>query len=202
MLMRFSGSMPPAAIMTFGLFFLMQILVATGNTGLDETEIIIGPGWISVPEEQTVQRKKRKVERPEELDTPPPLDPSPPIIVERGPTGPAIPTAPAEPDPGPRGGFGVEQNGDIIPLVRVEPRYPRREAERGIEGETVVEFTITETGMTADCIVVSQEPAFSGFGTAACRAVEKWKYRPRIVGGEALPVVGVQTLLTFRLAEE
>lgn len=202
MLMRFGGSAPPAAIVTFGLFFLMQVLVATGNTKLDKTEVIILPDWGGVPEEQTVQRKKREAEKPEELDTPPSLDPQPPVVVGRGPGGFAIPTEPANPDLGPRTGLGAARDGAYLPLVRVEPRYPRREAERGIEGETVVEFTITETGMTADCIVVSQEPAFSSFGTAACRAIAKWRYRPRIVDGEALPVVGVQTLLTFKLADE
>ena len=85
-------------------------------------------------------------------------------------------------------------------LARTPPEAPPRQDDP--PENCLGEFTVTETGMTADCIVVSEESAFSGFGTAACRAIAKWRYRPRIVSGEALPVVGVQTLLTFRLAEE
>lgn len=202
MLMGFSGSAPPAAIVTFGLFFLMQILVATGNTQLDDTEIIIFRDMIGIPEESTVQDKRPEAERPEELEPPPQLDPRPRPDPERDKAGPVIPKEPARPDVDPRGGFGVQQDGEFVPVARFEPRYPRRPAERGIEGETVVEFTVTAIGTTEGCTVVFEEPGGFGFGRAACAAVEKWKYRPRVVDGEALPVVGVQTLLTFRLADE
>ena len=43
---------------------------------------------------------------------------------------------------------------DVIPLVRINPEYPRRAQERGIEGWVQFEFTITPSGTVADVKVI------------------------------------------------
>ena len=86
---------------------------------------------------------------------------------------------------------------DLIPLVRIEPRYPTRAARRGIEGWVKLAFTITEEGAVQDIRVVEAEPG-DVFDRAAIRAVRKWQFRPRIVDGHPTARSAVQ-VLKFRL---
>ncbi len=90
---------------------------------------------------------------------------------------------------------------DIIPLVRINPEYPARALSRGVEGYVIVQFTITATGMVRDVIVVDAKPK-GMFDTAAVRAVERWRYNPKVEEGVAVEGVGVQTMLNFQLEGE
>lgn len=87
---------------------------------------------------------------------------------------------------------------DIIPLVRINPEYPSRAMNRGTEGYVIVQFSITATGMVRDVIVVESRPE-GVFDQAAVRAVERWRYNPKVEEGVAVERVGVQTKLTFKL---
>lgn len=89
---------------------------------------------------------------------------------------------------------------DIIPLVRINPEYPPRALSRGTEGFVIVQFTITATGAVRDVIVVDSKPE-GVFDQAAVRAVERWRYNPRVEEGVAVERVGVQTMVTFKLEE-
>ena len=76
--------------------------------------------------------------------------------------------------------------------------YPRRALQRGIEGFVIVEFTVTKQGTVRDPIVVEANP--SGiFEQAAMDAAMKFKYKPRVVNGEATEVSGVQNRITFQI---
>ena len=87
---------------------------------------------------------------------------------------------------------------DVIPLVRIEPDYPQRAAQRGLEGYVVVRFTITPAGTIKDPSVVESEPK-GVFDAAALKAVMRWKYNPKIEEGTAVERRGVQVRLTFQL---
>ena len=39
------------------------------------------------------------------------------------------------------------------------------------------------------------------FNRSALRTIVKWKYKPRIVGGKAVPRSGVQHLITYELED-
>lgn len=93
---------------------------------------------------------------------------------------------------------GIGQDGEYLPIVRVEPVYPTRAASRGIEGYVIVEFTVTANGSVRDPVIVEAEPA-NIFNRAAENAVLKWKFKPRVVDGTPVEVPGVQTQLTFKL---
>jgi len=69
-------------------------------------------------------------------------------------------------------------------LARTPPQYPYQAARRGIEGWVRVSFRVTETGTVEDVVVLESEPA-GVFDRAAVRAVYKWKFKPRIINGEA-----------------
>jgi TonB family protein len=101
-----------------------------------------------------------------------------------------------------RGGSALAQgnpqsNTDVIPLVRIAPDYPPETAQQGLEGQVVLEFTITVEGTTKDITVVeSSAPIFE---QPAIAAVGKWRYSPRIVNGAGVESPGIHTVIRFAL---
>lgn len=87
---------------------------------------------------------------------------------------------------------------DVIPLVRIPPRYPGRAAQRRIEGSVTIEFTITKTGTVTDAVVIAAKPS-SVFNNAALQAIRKWKFKAKIVEGKAYEQRARQTL-QFKLS--
>lgn len=74
---------------------------------------------------------------------------------------------------------------ELMPLVRVPPRYPGRAARLQIEGSVTVEFTITADGSVADPTVIKSEPP-KVFDKAALQAIVQWKFKPRVEDGQAV----------------
>jgi protein TonB len=75
------------------------------------------------------------------------------------------------------GGRTISTN--VIPLVRIDPLYPRGARMRKKEGYVKLEFTITEFGTVKDIEVVEAQPP-GIFDDAATRALSKWKFRPKL----------------------
>ncbi len=67
---RFSVSALLAITITFGLFFLMQLLIESGNKKLDDSDASRFIDMVRVDREEDVQRIER-VERPPEQIQPP-----------------------------------------------------------------------------------------------------------------------------------
>lgn len=89
---------------------------------------------------------------------------------------------------------------DIMPLVRINPVYPRRAQERGVEGWVQFEFTITPAGTVTDVKVIDSEPK-GMFDDAATKAILRWKYNPKVEEGRAVERRGVRVVLRFDLEE-
>lgn len=179
----------PAALLAvaivFGLLLLMQFLI---SADLDEPEEDSGPQIADIWQEANEiedQVKERKIEEIDEPEEPPPDIPQQDIEIEANVDALDMSTASvsASVDISLGGGFS---DGDIIPLVAIQPQYPRRAAERGLEGYVVVSFTITAQGTTRDIKV--EESTSSLFERSAMRAAERLKYKPRIVDGVAVEV--------------
>lgn len=88
---------------------------------------------------------------------------------------------------------------ELIPLVRVPPRYPLRAARFQIEGFVTVEFTITKDGSVREPAVVESSPP-DIFDTAALRAIVQWKFKPRTKDGRAVASRALQRI-DFALRE-
>jgi protein TonB len=69
----------------------------------------------------------------------------------------------------------------------VEPRYPRSRSARNSRGWVEVQFRVDAEGNTADVRVVAAEPP-GLFDDAATAAVERWRFKPKVVDGEAVAV--------------
>ena len=73
-------------------------------------------------------------------------------------------------------GIGV---GDILtPLQRVEPAYPYRAQQAGIEGFVTVRFAVDSDGRVQNVEVIEAKPKRQ-FERSAIQAVSKWRYQPR-----------------------
>ncbi len=96
-------------------------------------------------------------------------------------------------------GTGMSISTNVIPLVRIPPRYPMRAANRRIEGWVKIEFTITKEGTVKDAIVVDAQPS-KIFNSAALRAIKRWKFKAKILDGVAFEQRAIQ-VLQFKLSK-
>ena len=92
-------------------------------------------------------------------------------------------------------------DGEYLPIVKVAPIYPRRAQTRGLEGFCIVTYTVTKTGSIRDPYIANpeQDCPQSIFRSASLKAAEKFKYKPRVVDGEAIEVAGVANKFTYEL---
>lgn len=200
MIGRYATAIGLGALVTFGLLFLMQLLIATGRAAItDDTNVRI-VDFVRVEQETAVENKRDKPEKPPEPEQPPPDMPPPSLDnIDPGSSAVAI-AAPSMSSNISIGGIGIAaSDGEYLPIVKVAPIYPRRAQSRGIEGYVIVEFTVTRTGTVRDPIVV--ESTSSLFERAAMNAALKFKYKPRVVDGEAVEVPGVRNKITFQLED-
>jgi protein TonB len=101
------------------------------------------------------------------------------------------------------GNFGTVDKtaeGEAIPIVRIQPVYPRDAQMKGQSGWVTVEFTITPDGSVRDPRVLDAEPA-RVFNREALRAILKWKFKPRVVDGVAVDRLATQTI-EFNLGQD
>jgi len=83
--------------------------------------------------------------------------------------------------------------GDVIPIVRIEPQYPREALIEGISGWVEIEFTIEPDGSVSDPKIISSNPRRM-FDQNAIRAIYKWKFKPRIEDGKPVARRATQRL--------
>lgn len=195
---RFGSSAFGALVVTFGLFFVMQMLIQSGTDKPLDEDKSRNIELVKVERNEEIQRKER-VERPPEQVKPPELEM--PDVNTSAPTQTVfnfdLPTGAQTVQ-----GTGITTgDGEYLPIVKVNPIYPRRAAEQGIEGYVIVEYTVTTLGTTRDVVVVEADPR-GYFEREAIKAAEKYKYKPRVINGEAVEVPGVRTKINFELAGE
>ena len=190
-----------AALITIILFYFMQALIATGGE-LDQRVNVVRIVDATMPEiEMEVIREVERPEEIQEIDTPPPEVPDRNIDMDGG-ADLNISRDVVDVDIGlDIGGasLGVS-DGEMLPLVNIQPTYPTRAAQRGIEGWAQVSFTVTETGGVRDVSVVDAEPP-GMFDQASIRAAERFRFQPRVVNGQPVEVPNVQYVFRFQLEE-
>jgi periplasmic protein TonB len=199
MFARYAISISFAALITFGLFFGMQWLIATGDIELADTSDRIRVEMAQVRDIQDVRQVERKPEAPAEVEAAPEvsIDMSSSVDNVSGIgveiSGTAMTAAPLAAG---TGGFSAT-DGEFLPIVRVNPQYPSRAAENGVEGFVLVSFTVSAEGTTTNVTVV--ESSHKMFERAAVKAAQRYKYKPRVVDGEPVPVLGVRVRIEFQL---
>lgn len=197
MIARYGVAAGVGAAITFGLLFVMQLLIASGRGDFSDGANARMIDFVRVQREEIVERKEQKPEKPPE----PERQPERPDTTNNNNFDASLAVSVSAPQIG-SGleigglGFGVS-DGEYLPIVKVAPVYPSRAAQRGLEGHVIVEFTVTRTGSTKDITVV--ESTSSLFERAAVEAAAKFKYKPRVIDGEPVEVPGVRNKITFVL---
>lgn len=197
MIARYGLAVGIGVVVTFGLLFLMQLLIASGTGELSEARQARMIDFVRVEREEVVERRQEKPEKPPEPERQPEL----PSTNQNSNFDNSLAVSVTTPDFSSNmevGGLGIGvSDGEYLPIVKVAPVYPQRAAQRGLEGYVIVEFTVTRTGTTRDISVV--ESSNSVFDRAAVDAAAKFKYRPRVIDGEPVEVPGVRNRITFVL---
>jgi len=195
---RLVSGIPGAVIVTTVLFLLLATVIQ------QQQEVQLSEDR-SVEINVTRQLEDNTQQRPEDfqrpvLDQPPPppptvSDPSfrPSMAVEMG----ALPDfSGADIDIG----TGFNPDRDAQPLVRIPPQYPTQCLRAASNLETVVvEFDVTPEGSVVSPRVIDSTNAC--FNRAALRAVERWRYQPRVIDNVAQPRFGVRTAIDFGMEE-
>ena len=196
-----------AVFITVALFFLMVALISLGDTGI-KTDNARKLADVIMPD-RDIDTLYDDFEKPEEPDQQPEDIAQPEL--DLAPID-GVDVAIPKPKTNFAAGGGFFRDGEYIPLFKVTPIYPRRAQERGIQGYSIVAFTITETGTVEDVVPLEgfcgdpTDPATeyrkcSIFNSAASRAALKLKYKPKIVDGNAVKVYDVPHKFTFILED-
>ena len=188
-----------AVPIALGLFFLMNSLI---DRQFEQDEIkaqkvaeIVVPG-----KEIETNRKEELPEKVEDPDEPPPdmepLDFDTDLDMSTANMAPTVAVNVSINASGLSSG-----DGEYLPIVKVAPIYPRRAQTRGITGYCIVTYTVTTTGAIRDPYVENESDCSPKgiFERASLKAAAKFKYKPRVVDGQAIEVAGVQNKFTYEL---
>lgn len=196
MIARYASSITTATAVTFGLFYLMQILIVMQPGIIAEPRyrhplVMIRPDRERPVEPQVLPLLKKFIE--------PPMPPTRPLEKLTGTTvghpklrSQSAPTTKFD---------GIEfsmSDGPLVTVMRVEPHYPPALAQKGIEGYVIVRFDVMRDGSIQNIAVV--ESSHRGFERNALKAVKRFRYKPRVVDGVSQATTGVRYLFRFEMS--
>ena len=188
-----------AAVVTIALFYLMPLLIEMADKDLDD-EPAAKIADITMPDREIeVNVDQAKPDKPDDPEEPPPDMDQPEISdVDINPNAVNMtPQMGSNIDIGLGNGIG-KGDGEYLPIVKVAPMYPRRANSRGVEGYCTIEYTVTKSGSIKDAHAVDCQPK-GYFERASIKAAMKFKYKARVIDGEAIDVLGVQNRFTYEL---
>lgn len=198
-----------AALVAFGLFWLMHLLIMGRDLGAkkDTTSAVID--FVRLKRDSELETRTRsKPEKP-----PPPKQPPPPQMKVQAQAKPDMSPTPFNvpkmnlptsitggPFLGTFAAGDIQGDAELIPLVRIAPQYPRQALRDGIAGEVTLEITVGPDGTVKSARVMSAKPR-GYFESAAVAAAYKGRFRPKVVDGQPQETSGVYTV-KFKMGEE
>lgn len=214
MIARLGISGAVGIVVTLVLFYLMQALIQGADSALTEDKIGNLVDFVRVKHDQEAQTRPRKPPKPPPPEEEPPEPPKEFEVVVDDTTFTMVDIGVGININIGGGGFGMD--GEYLPIVKVQPQYPRRALTRGMTGWVIVEFTVTKQGTVRDPIVVEncgwvQSSRNTGecfdspnrvFDSAAAKAALKFKYKPKVIDGDPVDTAGVRNKITFELLED
>ncbi len=205
---------PCALLITVFLFAFMAWMVDKGHQGVPKPSAAMSFNMLMVENSEHVARRKRALPPPPEKPQQAPQPPKNTVTPDVSPVVPAstmpnikmdvavagvgvnVPALPAQPTQQLTQG---SLDTAVMPLHRVEPRYPQRALQRRIQGYVVLQFNIDKNGNPVDIQVVDAKPQHV-FEREAIRGLKRWKYRPKKVDGKTVAQIGQRTRIEFKIA--
>jgi periplasmic protein TonB len=198
-----------SVLISTGLFWLMYSFIGVANHSEQLIEALPAIDFVRLRRDtQTESLERRK-------PPPPPPEPPPPmqrmkIATEAAPQNNVAQSPMAIPNLGLStsvggGPFIGEMgraaapdmsglfDGDIIPLQRIAPQYPRDAARAGITGWVRLEVLVNADGSVRSAKVVEAQPK-GLFDASAVTAVLRWKFKPKVVDGTPVAQRGSQRI--------
>lgn len=194
-LQRLGFSLLFALISTGSLLILMERLV--------HTDFVLPPEKVTQRIDTAIVQDQKTITTQPEMKRPP--QPTPEPLIEFPKTAIEFPhenlaqnTAPPPiTTPVTHSNSGSLDSG-AIPIVKVAPTYPARAMSRGVEGYVDLTFDIAATGQPINIQVIAAEPV-GYFENAAQNSLKRWKYRPKLVDGQAVAQYLQSTRIRFEL---
>ena len=188
-----------AVPIALGLFYLMQSLI---DTQFEQEDVKTRKIADIVVPDKVIETNRKEVlpEKVEDPDEPPPdmepLDFDMDVDMNSANMAPTVAMNVSINASGLSSG-----DGEYLPIVKVAPIYPRRAQTRGISGTCIVTYTVTTTGAIRDPYIENETDCSPKgiFERASIKAALKFKYKPRVVDGEAIEVAGVRNKFTYEL---
>jgi len=192
-----------AFMAALGLFSVMYSVIRASGHGVDKLETLPTIDFVRLRRDSQVESMQRRKPPP-----PPPTPPPPPSKmrvdtgrVAAGGGGFAMPNVDLNANVGGGtflgqmggGGVGGLFDGDIIPLQRIPPQYPRDAARNGITGWVQLEVLVNADGTVRSARVLEAKPK-GLFEAAAVAAVLRWKFKPKVVNGQPVQQRGAQRI--------
>ena len=180
-----------AAAVALALAWFMYFLTHSSEMRLADAKRVQMLDFVRLSRDETIERKERKPERPE-VNEVPDAPPAADSTTNDGRTLAVSAPAPVSADIDVGIGMGLGSgDGEYLPIVKVAPIYPRRAAQRGITGTCLVTYTVTTAGTVKDVRVVEGACENEIFARPSIDAAYRFKYKPRVINGEAVEVTGV-----------
>ncbi|MCP4326792.1 MAG: energy transducer TonB [Psychromonas sp.] len=202
---RFVSALPLSLVISIALFLLMAYMVDNGQTAKQNSAEAVHFSMFMVEKQQATQRRVRTV----------PVQPKAPAMKPQATSQITTKKITASLQAPQMNDIGLNnivadinvagldfshfsENQQAMPLYRVEPRYPQKAFKQGAEGFVILSFTIDKTGRPVDIQVKSAKPRRM-FEKSAIKALKKWKYQAKLVGGIAVAQAGQTVKLVFEI---
>lgn len=192
---------------TLAMFWLMNGVITGGGHGAGVIDVMPSIDFVRLRRDSEVQPMERRRPPP----PPPPEQPPPPTkmtvasesVQSASPTPFSMPnlglstSVSGGPFIGEMGGSAPDMSGlfdgDIIPLQRMAPQYPRDASRAGITGWVQLEVLVNADGSVRSAKVLDAKPK-GLFEAPAVAAVLKWKFKPKVVNGTPVAQRGSQKI--------
>ncbi len=194
----------PGALGALLLTWFMHELITSTQQRLDESGRMHLVDFVRLKRDESSEQKERRLERPKPAEAPPA-----PQAPDTDSSSDAVLTVSSAALPDgfgagfSLGGLGLSgSDGEYLPIVKVAPIYPKRAAMKGLEGTCVVMYTVTTNGSTRDVTVIEDMCDDPVFYRSSVEAAKKFKYKPRIIDGEAIEVHRVTNRFIYELSDQ
>lgn len=194
MLAKYSSSLAAAVLFGLAVFVGMQVLIATDGMfeEPDKNRTYLDFVRVDASRDDINTKDRRLPDPPPPPETPPDApDLSNQMMNMNTNLSMDMPKIGVPVNKGSGAFLGTLQAGDgmsgfdtdVIPIVRVPPAYPQRAKQAKLEGSVTMAVTIRPDGTVADVEVLESNPPRL-FDQAAIQAMQRWKFRPKIVNGK------------------